>query len=536
MNEVLQNVDTFHEEQSLESAKLLPPKMRSIVERLIQRRQEAQLGGGLDKIHLQHEKGKLTARERILLLVDENSFEEFDLYVEHRSYDFGLDKYGTAGDGVVTGQATIEGRPVLIYSQDFTVLGGSLSETNAEKICKILDKAKILKLPVIGINDSGGARIQEGIKSLGGYGEIFQRNVDLSGVVPQISLIMGPCAGGAVYSPALTDFVFMVDNSSYMFVTGPEVVKSVTNEIITKEDLGGSKVHTKKTGVADLAFENDMLCLFETRRLLSFLPLSNTDETPFLNTGDDPRRKEESLNDIVPIDSTKPYDMQNIIDKVLDNGDFFEIKKEYAKNIIVGFGRIGGMSVGIVANQPLYLAGCLDIAASQKAARFIRFCDCFNIPIISFVDVPGFLPGRDQEYGGIIKHGAKLLYAYAEASVPKVTVITRKAYGGAYIVMSSKHLKGDVNYAWANAEIAVMGSKGAVEVLFRRDSEDEAKMKNHVENYETQFSNPFAAAKRGFIEDVIRPQNTRARIYNSLLFLKRKKVDKLWKKHDNLPL
>ncbi len=532
----LNSATQFHEEQTMESAKLLPPKMRSIVERLIQRRSEAQLGGGLDKIALQHEKGKLTARERIMLIADEGSFEEFDLYVEHRSYDFGLDKHGTAGDGVVTGQATIDGRPVLIYSQDFTVLGGSLSETNAEKICKILDKAKLLKLPVIGINDSGGARIQEGIKSLGGYGEIFQRNVDLSGVVPQISLIMGPCAGGAVYSPALTDFVFMVDSSSYMFVTGPDVVKSVTNEVVTKEDLGGSKVHTKKTGVADLAFENDMLCLFETRRLLSFLPLSNTDEVPFLHTGDDPKRREESLNDIVPIDSAKPYDMQSIIEKVVDNGDFFEIKKDYAKNIIVGFARIGGMSVGIVANQPLYLAGCLDIAASQKAARFIRFCDCFNIPIVSFVDVPGFLPGRDQEYGGIIKHGAKLLYAYAEASVPKITVITRKAYGGAYIVMSSKHLKGDVNYAWANAEIAVMGSKGAVEVLFRKDSEDEAKMKSHIENYESQFSNPFAAAKRGFIEEVIRPQNTRSRIYNSLVFLKRKKVDKLWKKHDNLPL
>jgi len=534
---ITRGTDEFLLDDSLEvKSKRLTTKMQNVVNELLSKREQAQLGGGLDKIRAQHEKGKLTARERIILLLDEGTFEEYDLYVEHRSYDFGLDKHGTAGDGVVTGRGLINGRPVLVYSQDFTVLGGSLSETNAEKICKVLDMAKTLKIPVIGINDSGGARIQEGIKSLAGYGEIFQRNVDLSGVVPQISLIMGPCAGGAVYSPALTDFIFMVDNSSYMFVTGPDVVKTVTNETITKEDLGGSKVHTKKTGIADGAYQNDLLCLLEMRRLLSFLPLSNTDAPPVIETPDPNNRTEVMLNDIVPADSTKAYNMQNVIEKIVDNGDFFEIKKDYAKNIIVGFARIGSMSVGIVANQPLHLAGCLDIPASQKAARFIRFCDCFGIPIVSLVDVPGFLPGRDQEYNGIIKHGAKLLYAYAEATVPKITVITRKAYGGAYIVMSSKHLKGDINYAWPQAEIAVMGSKGAVEVLFRKDLEDKDKMDVHITNYEKSFSNPFRAAERGFIEEVIRPQNTRRRIYQSLVFLKRKKVEKPWKKHDNLPL
>lgn len=511
-------------------------KRKSVVERLIEKREQAQLGGGIDKINAQHEKGKLTARERIEILLDDNSFEEYGLYVEHRSHEFGMDKSSTAGDGVVTGYGKIHGRPVMIYSQDFTVLGGSLSETNAEKICKIMDKARDMKVPVIGINDSGGARIQEGVKSLAGYGEIFQRNVDLSGVIPQISLIMGPCAGGAVYSPALTDFTFMVDSTSYMFVTGPDVVKTVTNEDITKEDLGGSKVHSKKTGVADGAYQDDVTALMQVRRLFSFLPLSNTDHTPCLPTNDKPDRMDYSLNDLVPANPNLAYNMYDLIYKICDEGDFFEIKKQFAKNIIVGFGRIGGKTVGFVANQPMHLAGCLDVAASVKAARFIRFCDAFNIPIVSLVDVPGFMPGRDQEYDGIIKHGAKLLYAYAEATVPKITVITRKAYGGAYIVMGSKHLKGDVNYAWANTEIAVMGSRGAAEIIFRKDIGNAEIMQEHIDSYSHDFATPMAAASRGFIDEIIRPQNTRWRIWNSLTLLERKKQEKPWKKHDNLPL
>lgn len=511
-------------------------QVKSIVDRLMDKRAQAQLGGGLDKIRAQHGKGKLTARERIEVLLDDGSFEEYGLYVEHRTSEFGLDKQRIAGDGVVTGFGTVFGRPVLVYSQDFTVLGGSLSETNAEKICKLLDKAKDMKIPVIGINDSGGARIQEGVRSLSGYGEIFQRNVDLSGVVPQISVIMGPCAGGAVYSPALTDFIFMVDNSSYMFVTGPDVVKTVTNEDITKEDLGGAKVHSKKTGVIDGSFQDDVSALLQMRRLLSFLPLSNDDSVPEVKTNDPIDRANEELNDLVPDNPNKGYNMMELIEKVVDEGDFFEIKKEYAKNIIVGFGRIGGKTVGVVANQPANLAGCLDISASLKAARFIRFCDCFNIPIVSFVDVPGFLPGKDQEYSGIIKHGAKLLYAYAEATVPKITIITRKAYGGAYIVMGSKHLGGDINYSWANTEIAVMGAKGAVEVLFKKDATDTDLMQKHMEHYIAQFASPISAASRGFIDDVIRPQNTRWRVFHSLMLLERKKITKPWKKHDNLPL
>lgn len=511
-------------------------RRKTVAEQLLEKRVQAWEGGGPDKITAQHSKGKLTARERLEVLLDEGSFEEYGLYVEHRSNDFELEKQITSGDGVVTGYGTIFGRPVMVYSQDFTVLGGSLSETNAEKICKILDKARDMKIPVIGINDSGGARIQEGVKSLGGYGEIFQRNVDLSGVVPQISLIMGPCAGGAVYSPALTDFIFMVENSSYMFVTGPEVVKTVTNEEISKEDLGGAKLHSKKTGVVDGTFKDDVTLLLQTRRLLSFLPLSNTDKIPEVETVDPVNRRNPELDDLVPENPNKSYDMMELITKIVDEEDFFEIKKEYAKNIITGFGRIGGKTVGIVANQPTQLAGCLDISASAKAARFIRFCDCYNIPIISFVDVPGFLPGKDQEYNGIIKHGAKLLYAYAEATAPKVTIITRKAYGGAYIVMGSKHLRGDINYAWVNTEIAVMGAKGAVEILFKKDKDDAKKLEAHIQNYTQKFVSPVSAASRGFIDEIVSPNNTRWRIYHALLLLERKKQEKPWKKHDNLPL
>ncbi|MFT4967270.1 MAG: propionyl-CoA carboxylase beta chain [Candidatus Deianiraeaceae bacterium] len=511
-------------------------KRKSVVDRLIEKRDQARLGGGVAKIDAQHAKGKLTARERIEILLDDDSFEEYGLYVEHRSHDFGMEKSSTAGDGVVTGHGKIYGRPVMVYSQDFTVLGGSLSETNAEKICNIMDKARDMKIPVIGINDSGGARIQEGVKSLSGYGEIFQRNVDLSGVVPQISLIMGPCAGGAVYSPALTDFTFMIDGSSYMFVTGPDVVKTVTNEDITKEDLGGSKVHSKKTGVSDGSFHDDVTALIQMRRLISFLPLSNIDPIMCVPTEDKVDRMDYALNDLVPTNINLAYNMKDLIVNIVDEGDFFEIKKEYAKNIIVGFGRIGGKTVGIVANQPMHLAGCLDVSASLKAARFVRFCDAFNIPIVSLVDVPGFMPGKDQEYDGIIKHGAKLLYAYAEATVPKITVITRKAYGGAYIVMGSKHLRGDVNYAWANTEIAVMGSKGAAEIIFRKDLGDEKVMQEHIDSYSHDFATPMSAASRGFIDEIIRPQNTRWRIWNSLSLLERKKQERPWKKHDNLPL
>ena len=511
-------------------------RRKTSAEQLLEKRLQAQLGGGVDKILAQHDKGKLTARERIEILLDEGSFDEYGLYVEHRSTDFGLEKQITAGDGVVTGYGTIFGRPCLVYSQDFTVLGGSLSETQAEKICKILDKARDMKIPVIGINDSGGARIQEGVKSLGGYGEIFQRNVDLSGVVPQISLIMGPCAGGAVYSPALTDFIFMVENSSYMFVTGPDVVKTVTNEEITKEELGGAKLHAKKTGVVDGAFKDDVTLLLQMRRLLSFLPLSNTDKIPEIEVVDPIDRRNYELDNLIPDNANKPYDMMELVMKIVDEEDFFEIKKDYAKNIITGFGRIGGKTVGIVANQPLHLAGCLDISASTKAARFIRFCDAFGIPIISFVDVPGFLPGKDQEHNGIIKHGAKLLYAYAEATVPKITIITRKAYGGAYIVMGSKHLRGDINYAWANTEIAVMGAKGAVEILFRKDKDNTELFEQHIQNYMQKFVSPASAASRGFVDEIVSPNNTRWRIYHALLLLERKNQTKPWKKHDNLPL
>jgi propionyl-CoA carboxylase beta chain len=447
-----------------------------------------------------------------------------------------MDSKKTPGDGVVTGHGTINGRLVFVYSQDFTVLGGSLSETNAEKICRIMDMAMKTGAPVIGINDSGGARIQEGVNSLGGYGEIFQRNVSASGVIPQISVIMGPCAGGAVYSPALTDFIFMVKNSSYMFVTGPEVVKTVTHEDVSREVLGGAETHTLKTGVADLAFDNDIEALQQVRRMVNFLPLSNREKPPVRTSYDHADRVDLSLNTLVPENPNKPYDARELIYRVIDEGDFFEIQPNYAKNILIGFGRMEGHPVGIVANQPMYLAGCLDIDASRKAARFIRFCDAFNIPIVTFVDVPGFLPGVSQEHNGIIKHGAKLLYAYAEATVPKITVITRKAYGGAYIVMNSKHLRGDINYAWANAEIAVMGPKGAANILFREHSKDETKMQELTNEYIDKFASPFAAAARGFIDEVIRPQNTRWRICRALTLLRNKQVETPWKKHDNLPL
>ncbi len=508
----------------------------SNIQKLTSKREAARIGGGQKRIDVQHSKGRLTARERLEVLLDPNSFEESGLYVEHRCSDFGMNDKKHPGDGVVTGQGTINGRLVFVYSQDFTVMGGSLGEAHARKICQIMDKAMQVGAPVIGINDSGGARIQEGVDSLGGYGEIFQRNIDASGVVPQISMIMGPCAGGAVYSPALTDFTVMVENSSYMFVTGPEVVKTVTHEIVTQEELGGASVHALKSGVAHLTFKSEIDALLQTRRLINFLPLSNINKVPNIPTEDRADRVDVSLNTLVPENPNQPYDMSELVEKIVDEGDFFEIQKDYAKNIIIGFGRMEGETVGIIANQPINLAGCLDIKASEKAARFIRFCDAFNIPILTFVDVPGFLPGTDQEHNGIIKHGAKLLYAYGEATVPKITVITRKAYGGAYIVMNSKHLCGDVNYAWANAEIAVMGPEGAVEIIFREDSKDPKKKALRVEEYREKFASPFVAAARGFIDEVIRPQNTRKRICLSLQILKNKKVKKPYKKHDNLPL
>ncbi len=506
------------------------------IAKLASKREEARIGGGQKRIDLQHSKGKLTARERVEVLLDTNSFEEIGLYVEHRCNDFGMEEKKHPGDGVVVGNGTINGRLVFVYSQDFTVMGGSLGEAHAKKICQIMDQAIKVGAPIIGINDSGGARIQEGVDSLAGYGEIFQRNVDSSGVVPQISVIMGPCAGGAVYSPALTDFVLMVENSSYMFVTGPEVVKTVTHENISQENLGGSSVHSTKSGVAHLTFKHDVEALLQTRRLVNFLPLSNKEQPPLLPTFDNSDRVDVSLNTLVPENPNQPYDMSELIEKILDEGDFFEIQPNYAKNIIIGFGRMEGETVGIIANQPMFLAGCLDIKASEKSARFIRFCDAFNIPIITFVDVPGFLPGADQEHNGIIRHGAKLLYAFAEATVPKITVVVRKAYGGAYIVMNSKHLMGDFNYAWINAEIAVMGPDGAVEIIFKEDSKDLEKKSKKVAEYREKFASPFVAASRGFIDEVIRPQNTRKRICNALQILKRKQITKPWKKHDNLPL
>jgi len=484
------------------------------------------LAGGQEKIDKQHSSGKLTARERIEILLDTDSFEEMDAFIEHRCKNFGMENKVFPGDGVIIGHGTINGRLVFVYSQDFTIMGGSLGEMHSKKITKVQDLALKLKVPIIGINDSGGARIQEGVDSLKGYGEIFQRNVDASGVIPQITLIMGPCAGGAVYSPALTDFIFMVKQTSYMYLTGPDIVKTATHEDVTHEKLGGANIHMKTSGIADYVAENDIECLLMARRLFDFLPSSNIAEIPKYSTNDPADRIEMSLETLVPRDNTKPYDMKQLIEKIVDEGDYFEIKEEFAKNIISVFARFEGRPVGIVANQPIELAGCLDINASVKAARFVRFCDAFGIPIISLVDVPGFLPGTDQEHKGIIKHGAKLLFAYAEATVPKISLIVRKSYGGAYIVMSSKHLKSDINIAWPNTEIAVMGAKGAMKIL-----------KNiTIEEYEEKFASPLIAASRGYLDDIIKPHRTRWRICKYLSMLENKRVEKPWKKHDNMPL
>jgi propionyl-CoA carboxylase beta chain len=510
--------------------------MRAVIEQLDERRAEARLGGGQKRIDAQHAKGKLTARERLDVLLDDGSFEEFDMYVTHRATDFGMASQKVAGDGVVTGWGTINGRLVYVFSQDFTVLGGSLSETHAQKICKIMDMAVRNGAPVIGLNDSGGARIQEGVASLAGYADVFKRNVDASGVIPQISVIMGPCAGGAVYSPAMTDFIFMVRDSSYMFVTGPDVVKTVTNEIVTAEELGGARTHTQKSSVADGAFDNDIEALEAVRRLFDFLPLNNRGKLPVRPFHDDPGRIEMRLDTLVPDSASKPYDMKELILAIADEGDFIEIQEAFARNIITGFLRVEGRTVGVVANQPMVLAGCLDIDSSRKAARFVRFCDAFSIPLLTLVDVPGFLPGTAQEYGGVIKHGAKLLFAYSQATVPMVTLITRKAYGGAYDVMASKHIGADINYAWPTAEIAVMGAKGATEILYRSELGDPEKIAGRTRDYEARFANPFVAAERGFIDEVIMPHSSRKRIARALAALKGKSADTRWKKHDTIPL
>ena len=510
--------------------------MPTISQQLEERRNEARLGGGQARIDAQHSKGKLTARERIEVLLDSGSFEEYDMYKTHRCVDFGMAEKQIPGDGVVTGWGTINGRHVYLYSQDFTVFGGSLSETHAEKICKIMDLAMQNGVPVIGISDSGGARIQEGVASLAGYSEVFRRNAQASGAIPQISMIMGPSAGGAVYSPAMTDFIFMVKDTSYMFVTGPDVVKTVTNEIVSSEDLGGALTHTKKSSVADGAYENDIEALLDLRRFYSFLPLNAGASAPHQETSDTWDREDTSLDTLVPQNPNQPYDMREVVVKLADEGNFFEIQKEFAGNLLVGFIRINGETIGVVANQPLVLAGCLDINASRKGARFVRFCNAFSIPILTLEDVPGFLPGTAQEYGGIIKHGAKLLFAYAQATVPLVTVITRKAYGGAYCVMAPKHLGADVNYAWPSAQIAVMGAKGATEILHRTDLGDDDKIAQHTADYEERFANPFVAAQRGFVDEVINPRSTRRRIARSFELLKNKKVHQPFKKHDNIPL
>ncbi|MBK7684754.1 MAG: acyl-CoA carboxylase subunit beta [Rhodocyclaceae bacterium] len=510
--------------------------MHEIIDQLNEKRHRAALGGGEKRIASQHAKGKLTARERIDLLLDDGSFEEWDMFKEHRCVDFGMDQSHIPGDGVVIGYGTINGRMVFVYSQDFTVFGGALSETHAEKICKVMDHAMKVGAPVIGLNDSGGARIQEGVAALGGYADVFQRNVMASGVIPQISLIMGPCAGGAVYSPAITDFIFMVKNTSYMFVTGPEVVKTVTHEDVTAEELGGALTHTTKSGVADLAFDNDVQALMLLRRFFDFLPLNNREKPPTKPTKDPADRLDFSLDTLVPDNPNKPYDIKELIQKMVDDTEFFELQANYAKNIVIGIARMEGQTVGIVANQPMVLAGCLDIKSAIKAGRFVRFCDAFNIPIITLVDVPGFMPGTSQEYSGIIKHGAKLLYAYAECTVPKVTLITRKAYGGAYDVMASKHLRGDVNFAWPSAEIAVMGPKGAVEIIFREEKGDPVKVAEREAEYKAKFANPFVAGARGFIDDVIMPNETRKRVCRSLAMLRGKTIQNPWRKHGNIPL
>lgn len=514
--------------------------MQEKIKELLKRKEEAKLGGGSDKIEKQHQKGKLSARERIELLVDERSFEEIDTFVKHRASDFGLDKQRYAGDGVVTGFAKIDGKPVALFSQDFTVFGGSLSEAHAEKIVKIMEMSMKVGIPIIGLNDSGGARIQEGVVSLGGYADIFLLNTLASGVVPQISVVLGPCAGGAVYSPAITDFIFMVKNSSYMFVTGPNVVKTVTHEDVSFEDLGGAETHASKSGVAHFIYDNEIETLLNVRKLISYLPLNFKDKTEDKNYNFEKLIPDERLNSIVPDNPNKPYDMKEIINLLVDENDFFEVQENYAENIIIGFGRLGGMSIGIIANQPEALAGVLDINASTKAARFVRFCDSFNIPLLVLVDVPGFLPGTEQEWNGIIRHGSKLLYAFCEATVPKVTVITRKAYGGAYDVMNSKHIRGDFNFAWPSAEIAVMGPKGAVEIIFKKEisksKNPEAELEKKLSEYIEKFANPYIAAERGYIDDIINPKDTKIKLIKSFRLLKTKVDNVPKKKHGNIPL
>jgi propionyl-CoA carboxylase beta chain len=510
--------------------------VQHILEELERRREQARQGGGERRIAAQHKKGKLTARERIALLLDENSFEEFDMFVEHRATEFGMAETKIPGDGVVTGWGTINGRLVYVFSKDFTVFGGSLSGAHAAKILKVQRQAIKAGAPIIGLFDAGGARIQEGVESLAGYADIFLENVLASGVIPQISVIMGPCAGGDVYSPAITDFIFMVKDTSYMYVTGPDVVKTVTNEEVSHEELGGYRVHAIKSGVADGAFENDLEAMTQVRRLVDFLPLSNREKPPARESFDEAYREERSLDSLVPANPNKPYDMKELILKVVDEADFFEISPDFAKNILCGFARLDGETVGIVANQPQVLAGVLDIDAARKGARFVRFCDAFNIPLITFVDVPGFMPGTKQEQGALIKHGAKLLFAFAEATVPKLTLITRKAYGGAYDVMSSKHIRGDVNYAWPTAEIAVMGAKGAVEIIFRAEAGDPRLLAQREAEYKDRFANPFVAASLGYIDDVIMPHSTRRRLVRALKSLHGKALTNPWKKHDNIPL
>jgi propionyl-CoA carboxylase beta chain len=510
--------------------------MKDILEELERRRARARAGGGERRIASQHAKGKLTARERLDLLLDEDSFEEFDMFVEHRSHDFGMEGQRFAGDGVVTGWGTINGRVVYVFSKDFTVFGGSLSKAHAEKMVKVQEMAARNGAPIIGLFDGAGARIQEGVDSLAGYADVFLQNVLSSGVIPQISVIMGPCAGGDVYSPAMTDFIFMVKDTAYMYVTGPDVVKTVINEEVSHEELGGYRVHALKSGVADGAFDNDLEALSQVRRLVDFLPGSNREKPPARESFDDPERIEPSLDTLVPDNPNRPYDIKELILKVADESDFFEISPDYAKNIVTGFGRLDGESVGFVANQPQVLAGVLDIDASRKAARFVRFCDAFNIPIVTFVDVPGFMPGTRQEQGALIKHGAKLLFAYAEATAPKITVITRKAYGGAFDVMSSKNIRGDFNYAFPTAEIAVMGPKQAVEIIYRADGADPQKLAEREAEYKAHFANPFVAASRGYIDDVILPRDTRRRLVRALKSLKHKQLSNPWKKHDNIPL
>ena len=510
------------------------------IEDLRSRKAKGRLGGGEERITTQHKRGRLTARERMDLLLDKGSFREIDAFAVHRTNDFGLDRQKILGDSVVTGWGTIEGRLVYVFSQDFTVFGGSLGEVHAEKICKLLDMALKNGAPVVGLNDSGGARIQEGVVSLGGYADIFLRNTLASGVIPQLSAIMGPCAGGAVYSPALTDFIFMVRNSSYMFVTGPEVVKAVTHEEVSFEDLGGASVHSETSGVCHVATDSEADTLYLIRKLLTYLPQNNMEDPPFVPPTDDPLRMSEALDSLIPDDPSEPYDIKDVINLIVDDGNFFEIHENYAQNIVVGFSRLGGHSIGIIANQPAVLAGVLDINSSDKAARFVRFCDSFNIPILTFVDVPGFLPGTGQEHGGIIRHGAKLLFAYCEATVPKLTVVTRKAYGGAYDVMSSKHIRGDVNLAWPTAEIAVMGPEGAVNIIFRKElaeAEDVEKRRAElVAEYREKFANPYIAASRGFIDDVIEPRETRPRLVNALEMVANKRDANPAKKHGNIPL